>query len=400
MSADAGNYDVVVSRLCPPPSPVTSSLATLTVNGPLTVTAYPLSQKNYLFWTNPCGSFVGTMIRYRTDTYPTGPTDGTLVVDKSGTAGQSDYYMHTGLNNGTTYYYAAFAHDAVPNYASGVTTSGTPIAPPAGSGPGVPNIPYPSGKLFQIIGTISPTDLPGFHSTAVMHNGYMVIQHTLVTGEGGNAFYDISNPFQPVLVNTSSNVQMMEGHSMGFSNSYPGMYACTQSIVGIEFWDWTNVMNPILLSTLTLPGISGQDYDTSVWWLFWQAPYVYVGGTNNGLFVVDATDPVHPVLVKQMFPSQTGGFRVGSVFAVGNLLVINSNDANGVATFDISNPTNPILLATNNTTVPYSSMLNGDKLLQAATSGNYDSGLVVFDISNPLQISFVNKYYFPDRAAT
>jgi hypothetical protein len=76
------------------------------------------------------------------------------VVDQTGTAGQSDYFMHTGLNNGTTYYYAAFAHDAVPNYASGVTTSGTPIAPPAGSGPGVPNIPYPSGKLFQIIGTI------------------------------------------------------------------------------------------------------------------------------------------------------------------------------------------------------------------------------------------------------
>src|SRR4029079_16881805 len=131
---------------------------------------------------------------------------------------------------------------------------------------------------------------------------------------------DISNPFQPVLVNTTSNTQMMEGHAMGFSNSYPGMYACTLSLIGIQFWDWTNVMNPVLLSTLPLPGINGQEYDTAVWWLFWQAPYVYAGGTAKVLFVGDATDPVHPVLVKQMLNSETGGFRVGSIFAVGNLL--------------------------------------------------------------------------------
>lgn len=63
-----------------------------------------------LIWTNPSDSdFVGTMIRYRTDgTYPTNRSDGTLVCDKSAIPGSNDNFIHTELNNGTTYFYSAF----------------------------------------------------------------------------------------------------------------------------------------------------------------------------------------------------------------------------------------------------------------------------------------------------
>jgi hypothetical protein len=83
-----------------------------------------------LTWTNPSDSdFVGTMIRFRTDgTYPLDHNDGTLVCNKTAAPGSSDGFVHTGLQNGTTYYYSAFTYDEVPNYSDGVYVNATPTA--------------------------------------------------------------------------------------------------------------------------------------------------------------------------------------------------------------------------------------------------------------------------------
>jgi hypothetical protein len=65
-----------------------------------------------LAWTNPSECyFRGSMIRYRTDTFPTSITDGNLAVDKPRGEGSTDSYVHTGLSASLTYYYAVFAHD-------------------------------------------------------------------------------------------------------------------------------------------------------------------------------------------------------------------------------------------------------------------------------------------------
>ena len=91
-----------------------------------------------LSWTNPSDAdFTGTMIRYKTTGYPTTPTDGTLVIDKPNEPGTEDTYTHSGLVNGTTYYYAAFARDGVPNYsiasiAHATATDATPPSPSVG----------------------------------------------------------------------------------------------------------------------------------------------------------------------------------------------------------------------------------------------------------------------------
>ncbi|MDO8684394.1 MAG: hypothetical protein Q7N50_13025 [Armatimonadota bacterium] len=83
-----------------------------------------------LTWTNSTStSYTGVMIRYKTTGYPTSVTDGTLLVDDPGSPGAADSYTHAGAVNGTTYYYTAYAHDGVPNYASGVWASATPSAP-------------------------------------------------------------------------------------------------------------------------------------------------------------------------------------------------------------------------------------------------------------------------------
>lgn len=70
---------------------------------------------NYLEWVNGAGSWTNTIIRRRTDTYPTSSTDGTAVsISILGTAGAKGSTVDsTGIVLGTTYYYAAFSTDGV-----------------------------------------------------------------------------------------------------------------------------------------------------------------------------------------------------------------------------------------------------------------------------------------------
>lgn len=75
----------------------------------LTVTA--TSGQNILQWVNPASGAAGTTVRvnFRTDTYPTAPNDSAATVLFTGrpvTFGAKDTFTHSGLTNGTTYYYA------------------------------------------------------------------------------------------------------------------------------------------------------------------------------------------------------------------------------------------------------------------------------------------------------
>jgi len=92
----------------------------------LYLTATATSGSNKLEWVNPSGSYTTTRIRYRTDTYPTGPTDGTLLTDQAGAAGEYDSLEHLSLTNGTTYYYAAFVYNGSA-YSSGKTVAARPF---------------------------------------------------------------------------------------------------------------------------------------------------------------------------------------------------------------------------------------------------------------------------------
>lgn len=85
------------------------------------------NRKNTLIWTTPAGdNFSGTMLRYKTTGYPTGPTDGTLLLDLTTAPDTQWSYNHINLTNGVTYYYAAFAHTWNPAYAAGAEALGIP----------------------------------------------------------------------------------------------------------------------------------------------------------------------------------------------------------------------------------------------------------------------------------
>jgi hypothetical protein len=115
-------YDnVYVRRFKSYPPPAVDTTAPSTVTG-LTLQRFPSSVT--LSWTTPStADFMGTKIRYKTTGFPTGPTDGVEIADLPNAPTMPDTFTHTGLVQGTTYYYAVFAHDEVPNYAAAVQGS-------------------------------------------------------------------------------------------------------------------------------------------------------------------------------------------------------------------------------------------------------------------------------------
>jgi len=98
---------------------VTDTPDTIAPLAPAPFTATASDGSALLNWTNPSDlDFQGTMVRCKTTGYPTSATDGTLVCNLAGLPGSTGAYTHTGLTNGATYYYSAFARDSVPNYSS------------------------------------------------------------------------------------------------------------------------------------------------------------------------------------------------------------------------------------------------------------------------------------------
>ena len=64
---------------------------------------------------------------------------------------------------------------------------------------------------------------------------------------------------------------------------------------GILFWDLSDISNPVQVGAIEFPGFFYPDaYARITMAVFWQAPYVYVAGADNGVFIVDATDPTAP----------------------------------------------------------------------------------------------------------
>jgi len=122
-------------------------------------TAAPGDGHVTLSWINSTDDdFVGTMIRYRTDgTHATDHTEGTAVNNGNdgkfvNSPGSNDSFVHSGLQNGTSYYYSAFAYDEMPNYTDAAHASATPTAegpPPDTTDPTIAITSPPSGSTYS-----------------------------------------------------------------------------------------------------------------------------------------------------------------------------------------------------------------------------------------------------------
>ena len=245
----------------------------------------------------------------------------------------------------------------------------------AQSGPGIPDVIYPPSEQFTVIGSING---PGQHGHSIMHDGYLAVFHF---NPGGVEFYDISNPYQPQLVQsvTTGVSDLSEPHTMAQTNAYGGQHVIVArgpggaGGTGFVICDWTDIFDPRAV-TYDIPGVPG-GYTTGVFWVSYQAPYVYAGAGSLGLYVIDASNPLSPFVAAHMPTSQTGGFNVLNTLPIGNLLVIsNADGGSGFALIDVSDPTQPQLVTSStNTSIPYGIAVDGGRVIVAAVSGPFGS---------------------------
>jgi hypothetical protein len=222
----------------------------------------------------------------------------------------------------------------------------------AQAGPGIGNIACGSAEYFRPFAFVDHNyggDPHGQNVTAMIR-GYFMTVYAPDSGlpPGRIGIYDVSNPRSPVereyYAGGDTN-DFREQHSLPIGIIDGKHFIAIQTRSGIQFWDFTDPLNAFVAGRINLPGVTGGDYENVAWQATWQGRYLYVSGGNRGIYVIDAADPTSPELLNQVQTSATGGFRVGPLFALGDLMVISNMDQGGnYAVLDISEPDDPALL--------------------------------------------------------
>lgn len=273
-----------------------------------------------------------------------------------------------------------------------------PDARPTNHGPGLGRVSYTEEEIGENCAPLSGGELDHtqHHNLVVMYDGLVTMPWAPEFGRGGLTFFDFTDPCDPQSVGVGTSEHMRESHSIGFSPIL-GRWAVTamhETLFsgGIMFWDVSDPTNPTPASRLPLPGYRYPDaYARVVLSTFWQAPYVYVAGCDNGVYIVDATDPLQPVLVTQYQFDPV--LRAGQIHAVGNLLIVTAAEGTRTALLDISDPGNPQPIPggefvgtegpDGRPLEPYFSNISGGYIYYARKSGG--GGLYAYDIRDPEQ---------------
>jgi hypothetical protein len=200
---------------------------------------------------------------------------------------------------------------------------------------------------------VSPTmnDLHHHNQPAVL-NGYLILN-------GNEEFFvwDVRDPTKPVQVTEfltpnrcatcgAKKEGEAESQQVSFARYGDKYYEVTTSGYGVDIWNVTDLTKVVHVKSIKLEGVTYGDFTEAVWGMYWQGDTIYVGGTNTGLHILDAHDPENVTFVKKIPTSNFGMVNAGPTFAIGNILVVTTPKENGgIATFDITDPLNPITLA-------------------------------------------------------
>ena len=185
--------------------------------------------------------------------------------------------------------------------------------------------------------------------------------------------FDISSPASPVLEAAYENPGM--GYDLVISGNYGFM---ANGIRGLKVLDLSDSEHPAEVASYDTPG----DART----IELAGNYIYLGDRGNGLVVFDVSDPVNPVYQDtHVIPAD--GYMVDMLIDVSYLFVTVGDS--GLLVYDISNPQVPNLATTLETP---------DHCYRLAIQGDYiymssgDGGIRIVDISDPLAPIIVGSY--------
>ncbi|MEZ4383324.1 MAG: Ig-like domain-containing protein [Nannocystaceae bacterium] len=226
-------------------------------------------------------------------------------------------------------------------------------------GPGGPQVAFAPEQLYEKcayldggmdgdVGGGEKHDTFEHHNHVQMFDGYLLMPWAPEFGlNSGITFYDVSDPCAPVAVGSAQDNDMRESHSLGFAEVDGRWYMAANYLKqlsltdgGILIWDITDPKAAKVVSKLKLPGFLYPDaYKLVTLSVFWQYPWLYVAGADNGVYVVDARDPHAPKLVHQHKFDPI--LRAGQVSVVGDVLMVSAAEGTRTALLDISEPDFP-----------------------------------------------------------
>ena len=268
-------------------------------------------------------------------------------------------------------------------------------------GTGAPKVSFTEEQLFQNCAILEGGEQDALHHNLVVpYRGHLVMPWVPEWGRGGLSFFDMEDPCNPEKVGEGFHERMRESHAIGFATlSEEEEWAVTTGTLGIQFWDINDVSSPEMINYLQIEGIFYPDsYARVVLSVFWQYPWVYVAGADNGIYVVDATDPANAEVVTHY--EFENPLRTAGVFAIGNQLLVTAAEGSGAEVLDISDPVNPQPIgggrfeAIDGNGEPkeaYHGNLVGDYALFARKEGG--GGIIVMDISNPSNPTYVGDVH-------
>lgn len=275
-----------------------------------------------------------------------------------------------------------------------VWTFPDPDAGPAWLGPGGPAVALDGVEPFTPCAYLDPgpADRHDVHNGVYPWRGYAVMPFARDIGEGGVALFDVSDPCLPARVGVTAELSMRETHTAAFAHlegDRAGDWMVATDLLGVQFWDLSDPTEPRLAHRMQLPGVTfvPGSYPRTVHSAWWQVPWLYVAGADNGLYVVDASDPLAPVLVDQVVFDPP--LRAGFVTAMGSTLYVGGSEESEALLLDISDPAAPRPIpggrfqVADGDGVPreaYASSLAGPWALFARTEDG--SGVIAFDLTD------------------
>jgi hypothetical protein len=255
----------------------------------------------------------------------------------------------------------------------------------------VPKQTFTTAQLYQPLRTFTTDEVGILPTFAGVHRGYLVIsggrQSDDPAGYGKLTTWRLSqaaapNTVNPSLVGQILNENIYKSHVMGFSGEMVEVRSNKFTI-----YDLTNPAAPVAKGT----GAGGRSSSHSS---CWAGKYIYTCGEGYGtasgwLDIFDASNPSTPTLVRSVDLPTIVGFRCASVYVLGNQLVVSASLTNGVATFDLSDPTNPHLVSVfrgDTGANTYTTYLSGYRLYGGGQAG----GLYIYDVADSQNIKLVD----------
>jgi len=215
-------------------------------------------------------------------------------------------------------------------------------------GPGLSSAPFAPEDLWNPCAYLDGGPEDGDHHNLVtMYDGYLLMPWAPEWSHGGVSFFDVSDPCRPAKVGEAFIEAMRESHSLSFSNIGGRFLAVdthhTPTEGGVGFWDIDDPANPRWVGDVTVFGYGYPDaYARVTIQTFWQGPYLYVAGSDTGVYILDARDPTDVVFMDVF--NLDPPMRVGSFHVIGNRALMSTLEGARTALLDLSDPIAPQLL--------------------------------------------------------